>query len=81
MTEAEVLCCGVIVWRPPAGNEGLELGYVVRIFDGPSYETSLANGYRRIQRLLGDIGRHWARADDIPTDGRTVYADVSCKFC
>ena len=76
MTEVEVLGCGVISWEPPPGNEGLALGYIVRFFDGASYEAS-ASGYRSAQRYFDDIGRHWARAENMPTDGRTVYADVS----
>ena len=76
VTEIEVLGCGTVSWKPPAGNEGLELSYSIRFFDGPTYErTSLTTGYRRIQRRFSDTGRQWARADDIPT-GTTVYADV-----
>ena len=73
--DIEVLGCGVISWRPPPGNEGEELGYVVRFFDGDTYDSS-TSGYRRIQRYFDDIGRHWARAENMPTDGRTIYADV-----
>ena len=73
--DIEVLGCGVISWRPPPGNEGEELGYVVRFFDGDTYDSS-ASGYRRIQSYFDDIGRHWARAENMPTDGRTIYADV-----
>ena len=76
MAAIEVLGCGVISWRPPPGNEGEELGYVVRFFDGDTYDSS-ASGYRRIQRYFDDIGRQWARAENLPTDGRTIYADVS----
>ena len=72
--DTEVLGCGVISWRPPPGNEGEELGYAVRFFDGDTYEIS---GYRTIQRFFGDIGRQWAVAENLPTDGRKVYADVS----
>ena len=85
MAAIEVLGCGVISWRPPPGNEGEELGYVVRFFDGDTYDSS-ASGYRSIQRYFNDIGRHWARAENIPTDGRTIYADVGrqpvveCQF-
>ena len=72
VTEIEVLGCGIVSWKPPAGNEGLELGYSIRFFDGQTYETtSLTTGYRH----FSDTGRQWARADDIPT-GTTVYADV-----
>ena len=73
--DIEVLGCGVISWRPPPGNEGEELGYVVRFFDGDTYDSS-ASGYRSLQRYFQDIGRHWARAENLPTDGRTIYADV-----
>ena len=65
----------MISWRPPPGNEGEELGYVVRFFDGDTYDSS-ASGYRSLQRYYQDIGRHWARAKNLPTDGRTIYADV-----
>ena len=78
VTEVEVLGCGIISWKPPPGNEGLALGYIIRFFDGPSFDAS-ASGYRSVQRHLDDIGRQWARADNIPTDGRTVYADVRRK--
>ena len=73
--DIEVLGCGVISWRPPPGNEGEELGYVVRFFDGDTYDSS-ASGYRSLQRYFDDIGRQWARAENLPTDGRTIYADV-----
>ena len=76
VTEVEVLGCGVISWKPPPGNEGLALNYIIRFFDGSSYSDS-ASSYRTIQRHPEDIGRHWARAENLPTDGRTIYADVS----
>ena len=75
--DIRVLGCGVISWKPPRGNEGDRLGYVVRFSDDKS------NGrYRSLQRYFEDIGRQWAIADNLPTDGRTVYAEVSivCKF-
>ena len=71
-----MLGCGIISWKPPPGNEGLALNYVIRFFDGSSYSDS-ASSYRTIQRHPEDIGRHWARAENLPTDGRTIYADVS----
>ena len=81
VTEIEVLGCGIVSWKPPAGNEGLELGYAIRFFDGPTYErTSLTTGYRRLQRHFSDTGRQWARVDDVPTDGTIVYADVSLSL-
>ena len=70
-----MLGCGVISWRPPLGNEGQQLGYVVRFFDGETFETT--TGYKITQRYFEDIGRQWAVAENLPTDGRTVYADVS----
>ena len=79
VNETKVLGCGVISWKPPPGNEGLKLSYIVRFFDGSTYYTSTStSGYRRIQRNI-EIGRQWTRVDDIP-DGRTVYADVSEQF-
>ena len=78
VAEVEALGCGLISWKPPPGNEGLALGYIVRFFDGATYDAS-ASGYRSGQRYFDDIGRHWARAENMPTDGRTVYADVSIK--
>ena len=74
-SDIEVLGCGIISWRPPPGNEGQELGYAVRFFDGDSYDTS--TGYRSIQRFFEDTGRQWAVAEDLPTNGQPVYADVS----
>ena len=76
MTEVDALGCGLISWEPPPGNEGLALGYIVRFFDGATYDVS-ASGYRSAQRYFDDIGRYWARAENMPTDGRTVYVDVS----
>ena len=76
VTEVEALGCGVISWKPPPGNEGLALGYIVRFFDGATYDAS-ASSYRSAQRYFDDIGRHWARAENMPTDGRTIYVDVS----
>ena len=76
VTDVETLGCGLISWKPPPGNEGLALGYIVRFFDGASFDVS-TSGYRSAQRYFDDIGRHWARAENMPTDGRTVYADVS----
>ncbi|CAI8023886.1 hypothetical protein GBAR_LOCUS13935, partial [Geodia barretti] len=73
VNETKVLGCGLISWKPPPGNEGLKLSYIVRFFDGGTYETS-ASGYRRIQRNI-EIGRQWTRVNNIP-DGRTVYADI-----
>ena len=67
-----MLGCGVISWKPPRGNEGDHLGYVVRFSDDNS-----DGGYRSLQRYFEDIGRQWAIADNLPTDGRTVYAEVS----
>ena len=78
MNATKVLGCGVISWKPPPGNEGLKLSYVVRFFDGSTYDTTSSSGYRRIQRNI-EIGRQWTRVNDIP-DGRTVYADVSGQF-
>ena len=71
-----MLGCGSISWSPPRGNEGEPLGYVVRFFDGATYETSFS-GYRTIQRMFDVIGKQWATAENLPTDGRTVYTDVS----
>ena len=70
-----VLGCGVISWRPPPGNEGDRLGYVVRFFDGDTFEST--TGYKRTQRYFDDVGRQWAVAENLPTDGKKVYADVS----
>ena len=67
-----MLGCGVISWKPPRGNEGDQLGYVVRFSDDNSN-----GGYRSLQRYFEDIGRQWAVADNLPIDGRTVYAEVS----
>ena len=76
VNETKVLGCGLISWKPPPGNEGVKLSYVVRFFDGSTYDTS--SGYKRIQRN-SEIGRQWTRVNDIP-DGRTVYADVSGQY-
>ncbi|CAI8023887.1 hypothetical protein GBAR_LOCUS13935, partial [Geodia barretti] len=76
VNETKVLGCGLISWKPPPGNEGLKLSYIVRFFDGGTYETS-ASGYRRIQRNI-EIGRQWTRVNNIP-DGRTVYADIRAR--
>ena len=74
--DIEVLGCGSMSWSPPRGNEGEPLGYAVRFFDGATYETSFS-GYRTILRMFEDIGKQWATAENLPTDGRTVYASVS----
>ena len=78
VADVEVLGCGVIAWKPPQGNECEELTYIVRFFDGETYSTS-AGGYRTIQLNTNtdQTGRQWAIAEDFPTDGRTVRADVS----
>ncbi|CAI8015986.1 hypothetical protein GBAR_LOCUS9864, partial [Geodia barretti] len=76
VNETKVLGCGLISWKPPPGNEGVKLSYVVRFFDGSTYETS-TSGYKRIQRN-SEIGRQWTRVNDIP-DGRTVYADIRAR--
>ncbi|CAI8015992.1 Ephrin type-A receptor 2, partial [Geodia barretti] len=75
VNETKVLGCGLISWKPPPGNEGVKLSYVVRFFDGSTYDTS--SGYKRIQRN-SEIGRQWTRVNDIP-DGRTVYADIRAR--
>ena len=72
--DIQVLGCGVISWKPPRGNEGDLLGYVVRFTDGNS------GGYSSLQRYFDDIGRQWAVADNLPTDGRTVYAEVNIAY-
>ena len=77
VNETRVLGCGVISWKPPPGNEGVKLSYVVRFFDGGTYDTS-PSGYKKIHRDI-EIGRQWTRVNDIP-DGRTVYADVSGQY-
>ena len=74
-----MLGCGILSWKPPRGNEGDELGYVVRFYDVES-ATDINRGYRSVQRYFEDIGRQWAVADNLPTDGRTVYADVSICY-
>ena len=75
VADVEVLGCGVIAWKPPQGNECEELTYTVRFFDGLSYFAS-AGGYRNIQQIT-NTDQTWAIAEDFPTDGRTVRADVS----
>ena len=70
--DIQVLGCGIISWKPPRSNEGDQLGYIVRFSDDNSN-----GGYRSLQRYFEDIGRQWAVADNLPTDGRTVYAEVS----
>ena len=80
VTDIEVLGCGRISWKPPQDNRCEELNYIVRFFDGPTYtSTSGSTGYKKIQCDIGTdaFGRQWAIAPDLPTDGRTVYADVS----
>ena len=39
VNETKALGCGLISWKPPPGNEGLKLSYVVRFFDGSTYDT------------------------------------------
>ena len=81
MDDIEVLGCGIISWKPPRGNEDCGgLGYVVRFFDGETYVSTPSSGYRSLQRYFDEIGRQWAVGEDLPTDGRTVYADVSGIF-
>ena len=72
-----MLGCGIISWKPPRGNEGEELGYVVRYFDGETYDSTSGGSYKRIHCYFEDIGRQWDIAEELPTDGRTVYVDVS----
>ena len=80
--DIEVLGCGILSWKPPRGNEGEPLGYVVRFYDEESANT-ITSGYRSVQRYFEEIGRQWAVAENLPTDGRIVYADVKLilKFC
>ena len=47
-------------------------GYVIRFFDGDTYETS---SYTNIQRYFEDPGRRWAVAANLPST-RPIYADV-----
>ena len=71
-----VLGCGAISWEPPRDTGGELPGYIVRFFDGATYETS---GYSEIQRsFVNDPGRQWAIAENLPS-GRTVYADVGAE--
>ena len=77
--DIQVLGCGTLSWKPPRGNEGDPLGYVVRFYDEES-AVNTNRGYRSVQRYFEDIGRQWAVADNLPTDGRIVYADVSIIY-
>ena len=79
VADVEVLGCGVIAWKPPQGNECEKLTYIVRFFDGATYPTSVG-GYRTRQRYIDQTGRQWAIAENFPTDGRTVRADVSIIY-
>ena len=73
-----VLGCGVISWKPPRDSGGELPGYIVRFFDGVTYENS--GGYKEIQRsFVDDPGRQWAIAENLPS-GRTVYADVGAEY-
>ena len=74
--DIRVLGCGILSWKPPRGNEGDPLGYVVRFYDEES-AANINSGYRSVQRYFEDIGRQWAVAENLPTDGRIVFADVS----
>ena len=47
-------------------------GYVIRFFDGDTYETS---SYTDIQRYFDDPERRWAEAANLPNT-RPIYADV-----
>ena len=70
--EIEVLGCGIVAWKPPANTGGEMPGYVIRFFDGDTYETS---SYREIQRYFDDSERRWANAESLPSR-RPIYADV-----
>ena len=72
VTETEVLGCGVLAWKPPSNRGNGQPGYVVRFFDGNTYETS---NYREILRFFEDPDRRWARPESMPST-RPIYADV-----
>ena len=75
IADITVLGCGAISWKPPRDSGGELPGYIVRFFDGATYETSRIED-REIQRSFADDpGRQWAIAENLPS-GRTVYADV-----
>ena len=57
-----VLGCGVVSWKPPAVTGGEMPGYVIRFFDGDTYETSR---YKEIQRYFDDPERRWAEAANL----------------
>jgi len=67
-----VLGCGIVSWKPPANIGGEMPGYVIRFFDGDTYETS---SYTNIQRYFDDPERRWAEAANLPST-RPIYADV-----
>ena len=71
-SDIQVFGCGVVSWEPPANTGGEMPGYVIRFFDGDTYETST---YREIQRYFDDPGRQWAVAANLPST-RPIYADV-----
>ena len=74
-----VLGCGAISWKPPQDTGGELPGYIVRFFDGATYETSRSED-REIQRsFVDDPGRQWAISENLPS-GRTVYADVGAEY-
>ena len=74
-----VLGCGAISWKPPRDTGGELPGYIVRFFDGATYDTSRSED-REIQRsFVDDPGRQWAIAENLPS-GRTVYADVGAEY-
>ena len=48
-------------------NRGVEIGFVVRFVDGETFRQS---SYTERHNFYNDIGRQWATAENLPTDGR-----------
>ena len=77
MEEVEVLCCGVVGWKAPPETGGLIEHYVARFFTGETMQDTPENK-RELQRFFDFSERHYAVANNIPSNCSTVlYAQVN----
>lgn len=74
MEQVEVMDCGIVGWMPPPNTGGEIKSYVIRFFTGERYQ---GGDYWEIQRFFDVPDRHFAKANNLPSDCTTVvYAQI-----
>ena len=77
MEDITVLGCCAIVWKPPADMGGERPGYIVRFYDGETFQSS---SIKEKVSFADDPEMNFAEySGNCPTNG-PFYADV-CETC